>query len=189
VPDDYYDLVTSHVIPALIRKAHEAKLQGDATMTTWGTGTPRREFLHVDDCADALVHILKVYSEAEPTGRVAVERPGVMLGDPNLDQVAADGVAPSQRVQRLSAQEFLDDLPLEFGRVGSVLGHGFLPESPVQLADSQLLTCPPPGVHSKHVNAAEQMIGRNALVEMELIELPRLVRRLPPHHRQPPSLP
>ena len=65
-PGDNYDLATSHVIPALIRKAHEAKMRGDATMTIWGTGTPRREFLHVDDCADALVHVLKVYSEPEP---------------------------------------------------------------------------------------------------------------------------
>lgn len=65
-PGDNYDLASSHVIPALIRKAHEAKTRGDATMTIWGTGTPRREFLHVNDCADALVHILQVYSEAEP---------------------------------------------------------------------------------------------------------------------------
>ena len=64
-PGDNYDLATSHVIPALIRKAHEAKLRGDAKMTIWGTGTPRREFLHVDDCADALVHIMKHYSATE----------------------------------------------------------------------------------------------------------------------------
>jgi GDP-L-fucose synthase len=64
-PGDNYDLLSSHVIPALIRKAHEAKLRGDAQMTIWGTGTPRREFLHVDDCADALVLLLKSYSDAE----------------------------------------------------------------------------------------------------------------------------
>jgi GDP-L-fucose synthase len=64
-PGDNYDLASSHVIPALIRKAHEAKSRGDAAIRIWGTGTPRREFLHVDDCADALVHILKVYSDAE----------------------------------------------------------------------------------------------------------------------------
>jgi GDP-L-fucose synthase len=53
------------VLPALIRKAHEAKSQGLRELTIWGSGTPRREFLHVDDCADALVHLLKVYSGYE----------------------------------------------------------------------------------------------------------------------------
>jgi len=64
-PGDNFDLATSHVMPALIRKAHEAKLKGDRTITIWGTGTPRREFLHVDDCADACVHLMKSYSDAE----------------------------------------------------------------------------------------------------------------------------
>jgi GDP-L-fucose synthase len=64
-PGDSYDLATSHVIPALIRKAHEAKQRGDENLTIWGTGTPRREFLHVDECADALVHIMQVYSAEE----------------------------------------------------------------------------------------------------------------------------
>jgi GDP-L-fucose synthase len=61
-PGDNYDLQSSHVIPALLRKAHEASQQGAAAMTLWGTGTPRREFLHADDCADALVHLMKAYS-------------------------------------------------------------------------------------------------------------------------------
>jgi GDP-L-fucose synthase len=64
-PGDNYDLATSHVMAALIRKAHEAKLRGQRELVVWGTGTPRREFLHVDDCADALVHIIKNYSEPE----------------------------------------------------------------------------------------------------------------------------
>jgi GDP-L-fucose synthase len=64
-PGDNFDLDSSHVLPALIRKAHEAKLRGDHEMVIWGTGTPRREFLHVDDCADALVHLLKTYSDSE----------------------------------------------------------------------------------------------------------------------------
>ena len=64
-PGDNFDLASSHVLPALIRKTHEAKLSRAATLTIWGTGAPRREFLHVDDCADALVFLLKTYSGAE----------------------------------------------------------------------------------------------------------------------------
>lgn len=64
-PQDNFDLKSSHVLPALIRKAHDAKLQGDRELVVWGTGAPRREFLHVDDCADALVFLLKSYSEYE----------------------------------------------------------------------------------------------------------------------------
>jgi len=64
-PGDNFDLNSSHVLPALIRKAHEAKLLGEEKIVVWGTGTPRREFLHADDCADALVFLLKTYSDAE----------------------------------------------------------------------------------------------------------------------------
>jgi len=58
-PNDNYDLETSQVLPALIRKAHEAKEQGAASVTVWGTGTPRREFLYVDDLADACVFLME----------------------------------------------------------------------------------------------------------------------------------
>lgn len=61
-PGDDFDLATSHVLPALIRKAREARITGAARLPLWGTGTPRREFLHVDDCADALVHLMKTWS-------------------------------------------------------------------------------------------------------------------------------
>ena len=64
-PGDNYDLQTSHVIPALLRKAHEAKQQRAASMTVWGSGAPRREFLHVDDLADGLVFLLQHYSAAQ----------------------------------------------------------------------------------------------------------------------------
>jgi GDP-L-fucose synthase len=62
-PGDNFDLQTSHVLPALIRKAHEAKRDGAKEFIVWGSGTPRREFLHVDDCADALVHMMSAYSQ------------------------------------------------------------------------------------------------------------------------------
>lgn len=58
-PNDNYDLATSHVLPALLRKAHEAKRRGDASLTVWGTGRPMREFLHVDDMADACVFLME----------------------------------------------------------------------------------------------------------------------------------
>ncbi|MBB2841085.1 UNVERIFIED_ORG: GDP-L-fucose synthase [Rhizobium etli] len=64
-PGDNFDLQSSHVLPALIRKIHLAKTTGASEIIIWGTGTPRREFLHVDDCADALVFLLKNYSGAE----------------------------------------------------------------------------------------------------------------------------
>ncbi|WP_322058630.1 GDP-L-fucose synthase [Paraburkholderia sp. J63] len=58
-PNDNYDLGSSHVLPALIRKAHEARTNGARSLTVWGSGTPRREFLHVDDLADATLFVLE----------------------------------------------------------------------------------------------------------------------------------
>ncbi len=60
-PGDNFDLENSHVVPAIMRKAHEAKLVGAESITIWGTGRPLREFLHVDDCADGVVHLMKQY--------------------------------------------------------------------------------------------------------------------------------
>jgi GDP-L-fucose synthase len=62
-PNDNYDLNTSHVLPALIRKFHEAKVQDQQEVVVWGSGTPRREFLHADDMADACVFLMKNYNE------------------------------------------------------------------------------------------------------------------------------
>ena len=64
-PGDNFDLENSHVLPALIRKFHEAKLAGKHEVTVWGTGSPRREFLHVDDPADACVFLMDNYSSPE----------------------------------------------------------------------------------------------------------------------------
>uniref|UniRef100_UPI0025E261F5 GDP-L-fucose synthase family protein n=1 Tax=Sphingomonas sp. TaxID=28214 RepID=UPI0025E261F5 len=62
-PFDNFDLQSSHVLPALMRKAHEAKLAGAKAVSVWGSGMPLREFLHVDDLADAVVFLAKTYSE------------------------------------------------------------------------------------------------------------------------------
>jgi len=58
-PNDNFDLETSHVLPALLRKTHEAKARGERTLTVWGSGRPRREFLHVDDMAGACVFLME----------------------------------------------------------------------------------------------------------------------------------
>ena len=64
-PGDNFDLKTSHVLPALIRKFHEAKIRGDQSVEVWGSGTPRREFLYVDDLADACVFLMKRYDRSD----------------------------------------------------------------------------------------------------------------------------
>ncbi|MBN2847642.1 MAG: GDP-L-fucose synthase [Coriobacteriia bacterium] len=64
-PGDNFDLASSHVLPALIRKFHDAKVAGEPTVTLWGTGTPRREFLHVDDLASAAVFLMEHYDGDE----------------------------------------------------------------------------------------------------------------------------
>ncbi len=64
-PGDNFDLETSHVLPALIRKFHEAKVSGSASVTLWGTGKPKREFLHVDDLASACIFLMESYDEPE----------------------------------------------------------------------------------------------------------------------------
>jgi GDP-L-fucose synthase len=65
-PDDHFDPLTSHVIPSLLMRADEAKKSRAAEFSVWGTGKPIREFMYVDDCADALVFLMKTYSDARP---------------------------------------------------------------------------------------------------------------------------
>jgi len=64
-PGDNFDLNSSHVMPALIRKFHDAKISGAKDVVMWGTGTPKREFLHVDDLAEACVHLMLTYNDPE----------------------------------------------------------------------------------------------------------------------------
>jgi GDP-L-fucose synthase len=88
-PGDNFSLENSHVLPALIRKFHEAHQRGESAVSIWGTGTPRREFLFVDDCADALVFLLENYSGeafvnvgvgADVTIRELAETVGAVVG-------------------------------------------------------------------------------------------------------------
>ncbi|WP_413993760.1 GDP-L-fucose synthase family protein [Labrys okinawensis] len=65
-PRDNFDPKSSHVLAALLRRVHETKLRGDTSIEIWGTGLPRREFLHVDDAADALVRLAETYSDERP---------------------------------------------------------------------------------------------------------------------------
>jgi GDP-L-fucose synthase len=87
-PNDNFDLASSHVLPALIRKMHEAKISNAESVVLWGTGRPRREFLHVDDLADALVHLMKVY-DGEGHVNIGV---GEDVSIAELAQICARGV-------------------------------------------------------------------------------------------------
>lgn len=95
-PFDNFDLDSSHVLPALIRKVHEAKLADSPSITIWGTGTPRREFLHVDDCADACVVLLQNYSG---DSQVNVGS-GEDISIENLAQLVCDTVGFTGKIER-----------------------------------------------------------------------------------------
>ena len=91
-PGDSYDLANSHVLPALIRKIHEAKLRGERQVTIWGSGRPRREFLYSDDMAEACVHLMRL-PEEEFNRTVALERPPLVnigaSSDLSISELAA----------------------------------------------------------------------------------------------------
>jgi GDP-L-fucose synthase len=89
-PGDNFDLESSHVLPALLRKFHEAQLAGGGPVTVWGTGSPRREFLHVDDLADACLFLMRRYDD-EPHVNVGVGRD---LSIRELAETIRDIVAP-----------------------------------------------------------------------------------------------
>ena len=135
-PGDNFDLANSHVLPALIRKAHEAKLRGESDLAIWGTGTPLREFLHVDDLADALVFLMKTYSD-EPHVNVGsgydvtiaelarmVMRVVGLGGDLQTDPSKPDGT-PRKLMDssRLSAMGWNASIALEDGIRGVYQGY------------------------------------------------------------------
>jgi GDP-L-fucose synthase len=94
-PNDNFDLASSHVLPAMIRKFHEAMLSNQREVTIWGTGTPRREFLHVDDLADACVFLMRNYDEA---GHINVGT-GEDLSIHELALLVRDIVYPAATIQ------------------------------------------------------------------------------------------
>jgi len=116
-PDDNYDLQDSHVLPALLRKFHEAKAAGAASVTVWGSGTPLREFLHVDDLADALVFLMRNYSGDVPvnigsgseiTIRALAELVAETVG--YKAELAWDATKPDGTPRKLMDSSFLHDL-------------------------------------------------------------------------------
>jgi GDP-L-fucose synthase len=94
-PGDNFDLTSSHVIPALMRKFHEARERGDNTVTLWGTGAPRREFLHADDLADACLFLMREYGGDE---HVNVGT-GEDLAIRSLAELVRDVVAPDLEIE------------------------------------------------------------------------------------------
>ena len=127
-PNDNFDLQSSHVLPALIRKFHEAKLAGAPYVEIWGTGKPLREFLHVDDCASAVVHLMERYGGEEhlnvgtgedlSIGELAaiVRRVVGFEGELRFDATKPDGTPRKLLdVSRLKALGWAPRIPLERG--------------------------------------------------------------------------
>jgi GDP-L-fucose synthase len=94
-PGDNFDLQDSHVLPALIRKFHEAKIEGRTAVTIWGTGAPRREFLHVDDLADACLFLMRHYDDDEHVNVGTGE--DLSIGE--LAELVREVVAPGVRLE------------------------------------------------------------------------------------------
>jgi GDP-L-fucose synthase len=142
-PGDNFDLQSSHVLPALIRKFHEARLNGSPQVVVWGTGSPRREFLHVDDLADAAVFLMLNYDDGEivnvGTGVDAtirelaemVARATGYKGDIVFDTSKPDGTPRKLLdVSKLTALGWKSSVPLEAGIAQAYewyVGHAIVP--------------------------------------------------------------
>jgi len=132
-PGDHYDLQNSHVIPALIRKIHEAKISQSDSVTVWGTGSPRREFLFVDDLADACVFLME-------------------LSDPSFDSLLKQGDAPIINVgcgSDLTIQELVQCIQEVIGFQGEIVWDRTKPDgTPRKLLDISRISAL--GWQSKH---------------------------------------
>ncbi len=127
-PGDNFDLQTSHVLPALIRRFHEAKVRGDESVTLWGTGTPRREFLHVDDLADATLYLLQTY-DAEPIVNIG-------WGEDVTIRELAEMIMSADRLQRAYETSILrkpDGTPRKLLDVSRLSGLGWRAKIPLKV--------------------------------------------------------
>jgi len=133
-PGDNYDLQTSHVLPALMRKFHEAKLRNERSVTVWGSGTPRREFLHSDDMADACIHLVE--HSAEMRARLGAGRAPLVNVGCGEDQTIAELAAAVRQALGSSAQIVYDrtkpdGTPQKLLDVGLVRSLGWEPRIPL----------------------------------------------------------
>ncbi len=126
-PGDNFDLLTSHVLPALIRRFHEAKTGGAASVTLWGTGTPLREFLHADDLADACVYLMRHYSDA---GIVNIGA-GKDLSIRELAEIVRDVVGYTGRIEFDATRP--DGTPRKLLDTTTLTGLGWTPSIPLRL--------------------------------------------------------
>jgi GDP-L-fucose synthase len=125
-PNDNYDLATSHVLPALIRKAHEAKVRGDAEWVVWGSGTPRREFLYVDDLAEACVHLMALGYDG-PLINIGC---GEDLSIRELAQTVLDVVGGTSRIVFDASKP--DGTPRKLLDVSRLFALGWRPRTPLR---------------------------------------------------------
>lgn len=124
-PGDNFDLASSHVIPALMRKAHEAKRAGAPSMTIWGSGTPMREFLHVDDCADGCIFILKNMSRRMPVNLGSGEEVTIAtLAQKVMEAVGYDGTLELDTTKP-------DGTPRKIMDASTLRGAGWSPSIPL----------------------------------------------------------
>ena len=135
-PGDNYDLQSSHVLPALIRKFHEAKTENKETVTVWGSGTPRREFLHSDDMADACLHLLENADTVD--ARLGSERPPLVNVGCGEDQTIAElaskvRAAVGARAEIVYDRSKPDGTPQKLLDIGLIRSLGWQPR--ITLAD------------------------------------------------------
>ena len=125
-PNDNFDLTSSHVLPALMRKFHDAKLAGDTDVTVWGSGRPRREFLHVDDLASACVFLMRHYDD-EPHINVGT---GDDLSIRELAEMVRDVVYPQGRIVFDTSRP--DGPPRKLLDISRLRGLGWAPSIPLR---------------------------------------------------------